>query len=143
MHNDFTIGQYDQLSDEEFRQSFEEDVLSPQCFNHADHVRIAWIYLSRLSWEEAVEKVSGGLRRLVSRAGETDKYHQTLTVASLYLVRERLRHRPAPEWKAFCLENEDLFRDFRKLIGRHYSDAQLFTTRARTGFVPPDRAPLP
>lgn len=116
------------MDDQTFASSLETCTLPPEHFNHAGHLRLACIYLSRHPLEEAIAHTCATIRTYAAHLGAADKYHATTTVA---LVRLLHAHGPAA------------LSDARALLALHYSTAQLAAPGARTAFVPPDLAPLP
>jgi hypothetical protein len=58
------------LPEDEFVAEFESCRLPAAQFHHADHIRLAWIYLRQMNEPEAAERmgrVSGDLRRTSAR----------------------------------------------------------------------------
>ena len=50
------------MTDEDFIAAFESRTLDPQHFNHLGHVRLAWLYLQRHDFDEAVARTSAARR---------------------------------------------------------------------------------
>ena len=74
------------MTDAELVRRFEDASLSGREFTHALHVRVAWIYLERYGRDEALERMTGGLRRLVARLGQPDKFDRDLTRAWIDVI---------------------------------------------------------
>ncbi len=125
------------MSDEEFVRAFESCELSPDAFHHRDHIRLAAIYVSRHGAAEATERFKASLRRFAANIGKSDRYHETITVAWIQLVAHAMTLNPGAQPGDFP---ELLDKNY---IGRFYSPGLLATAAARSGFVEPDRAPLP
>ncbi len=45
------------MTDAEFVAAFESCALPAQAFRHRDHVRLAWLYLRRVPYDEAVPMI--------------------------------------------------------------------------------------
>lgn len=132
-----------ELSDDELLAALQDLTLPPSSFDHRGHLRLAWILLQRSPLPEAVARACEGIRAYAAHLGATQKFHHTLTEALMRLMHARRAADPALGWEAFLAENEELVRDARGLIRRHYSDELLASDAARTAFVSPDREPLP
>jgi len=78
------------MTDDEFIASFEDCSLPNRSFHHADHVRMAFLYLSRHSAIEALSRFSASLARFATAHGKPDLYNETVTWAFLLLIRERM-----------------------------------------------------
>lgn len=103
---------------------------------HADHVRLAWLYLRQGSLPEALARVSDGLRRFAASKGAPGRYHETITVGFVLLIQERL-DASVVSWPAFAAANPDLL-DTR-VLERYWSRELLGSERARRTFMMPDR----
>lgn len=109
-------------------------------FRHADHVRLAWLYLSDHPLIEAIARYTTALRRLAAFHGAPGKYHETITWAYLVLIHERMRRDDAPRgWEAFRAANGDLFCWRPSILERYYAPQTLKTEFARRIFVLPDK----
>lgn len=155
-----------QLSDDEFLAAFEASTLAE--FHHSDHIRVAWIFLRRLPFPQAAERMAESLRHFAAVKGAHQKYHETITHAWMLLVAGALEHdsqsaggehlpsaeagpdasqgapsanHTADEFNAFAAAHPELL-DARSL-DRFYSSQLLASPAARTRFVPPDLSPLP
>jgi hypothetical protein len=128
---------------EEFVRAFEACTLPPAQFRHRDHVRLAWLYLRELGLPEALLRFATGLRRYAAAIGKPDLYNETITVAYLTLVNERMaRQGPAPDWDGFAAANQDLFRH-PDALRPYYRDDTLRSALARRAFLLPDRLQRP
>jgi hypothetical protein len=146
------------MTDDEFLAAFEECTLERKEWTHAAHVRMAWLYLTRLPFEVAIERVRGGIQKLnatfvarlqasgVVPAKEPDTrgldgYHETVTVAFVTVIASRIRS--GEDFGAFRDRNPDLFdRTFPALL-KHYTPERLYSPLAKAEFVEPDLEPLP
>jgi len=128
------------MTDDEFADAFEALTLPPGAFRHEDHVRLAWIYLRRMTLPAALGRYADRLRAFAAHVGKPGLYHETITCAFLMLINERMGDGPAQEaWPAFQARNPDLFQGVRPALGRYYTDERLASERSRAGFVMPDR----
>lgn len=117
---------------------FESDTL-PGEFHHADHVRLAFAYLSEYPALEALERFCAGLKRYAAARGKAGRYHETITYSLFFLIRERMVRTGALEWEAFRLENSDLFHWKDGILSRYYEQSTLASDFARSVFVLPDK----
>lgn len=128
------------MNDEELLEAFEACSIDPSAFGHREHVRVAWLYLLEHPALLALGKMQEGLRRLTRSIGREAMYHETVTVAFVLLINERMerggRSRP---WEAFAAANADLFDRERPILGRYYTPELLGSELARRVFVFPDR----
>src|SRR5208282_1629129 len=91
----------------EFIASFED--CSLESFHHADHVRVAFLYLCRYSVLEALQRFSTSLIRFATAHCKPGLYHETITWAFLLLIRERIARAGQPQtWTEFAASNGDL-----------------------------------
>jgi hypothetical protein len=122
------------LSDEALLDAFESSTLEAGQFSHGQHVRIGYLYLRSMDFGQAVSRISQGLKVLVARLGLEDKYHETITVAFMALINERLHRTGDPGgWAAFARKNPDLLD--ADILYRYYDRAELFSDVARRTFV--------
>jgi hypothetical protein len=128
------------MTDDEFERAFDDLSLPPSAFRHADHVRLAWIYLSRMALPEAMRRYADRLCAFATHLGKPGLYHETITYAFLLVINERIADAPAGEdWPGFQARNPDLFAGVHAALGRWYSKERLASERSRAGFVMPDR----
>jgi hypothetical protein len=76
------------VTDDELIARFEDCSLPTECFRHVDHVRTAFIYLTRYPVTEALHRFSTSLLRFATKHGKPDRYNETITWAYVLLVRE-------------------------------------------------------
>jgi hypothetical protein len=125
------------MNDAELLAAFEDTTLEP--FHHADHIRMAWIYLRKYGLLEAITRFIGGLKRYAESRGVPDRYHETITLAFLLLVYERMA--PDEPWDAFAARHDDLLRWNPSALASYYRAETLATNDARARFVLPDVQP--
>src|SRR5215831_7280455 len=92
------------MTDDELVRAFEAAALD--AFPHAEHLRVAWCYVSREPLLAAIARMRAGLQRFAAAKGKPDRYHETITVAFVLLVADRWRDGESSE--AFALRNPDL-----------------------------------
>ena len=113
---------------------------APGAFHHADHVRVAFAYVSEMTLAEALAKFPAALRRFAQAQGKPNLYHQTITWAYLLLIADRrARADGAQSWEEFAERNPDLLLWKGGVLDRFYSRATLDSDLARRRFVFPDR----
>lgn len=124
------------MTDDQLLERFETASLVPGEFHHCEHVRVAWLYLDRYPAVDALRRYAEGLKRVAVSLGAPDLYHETITWAYLLLIRDRMQDGEC--WSAFAEHNPDLLDWKNSVLGRYYSDALLWSDRARARFVFPD-----
>jgi hypothetical protein len=130
------------LSDEAFVEQMEACCLRNEDFHHADHVRLAWIYLGMLPEPEAAERMAAALRKFSAHAGRANRYHHTMTLAWVRLVAAARAAMPSASSFAELITAHPHLADQKALL-RHYSQTCLDSPDARAGWVTPDLQPLP
>jgi hypothetical protein len=127
------------LADDDFIAGFEAASLTE--FHHADHVRLTILYLARHGRDEALRRLTAGIRRLAAADGKPEKFHVTMTRAWLEVIEAaRARHPEAEDptsLLAVCPELLD-----RHALRHCYSRERLSSDRARAEWMPPDLAGL-
>jgi hypothetical protein len=128
------------MTDEEFMARFENGSLAGESFHHADHVKMAFLYLSRYPALEALERFSGSLVRFAEGKGKPGLYHETITWAFLLLIRERLARAGDPQsWAQFAANNTDLLNWKENILQKYYRAETLSSDLARRTFLFPDK----
>ncbi len=126
------------MTDDEFLAALEGDTLPASAFDHAAHVRAAYLYLKGRGFFDGMAAFRASLLRFAERHGAAAKYHETITMAFLAVIHERLHgERSADGWPQFAAGNPDLFaRDF---LERYYRRETLASPRAREVFLLEER----
>jgi hypothetical protein len=131
-------------SDDGLVEQFERGAIAADSFHHADHVRLAYEYLSRYPAIEALQKFSDGLRRFAAAHGRADRYHETITWAYLFLIRERMACAGRSlTWEEFAAGNVDLLLWAKGSFGvldLYYRAETLASPAARATFLLPDKS---
>ena len=121
-------------------ERFERGTVDAESFNHEAHVYMGWLYVREFGLPGALSRFDTALRRLTSLLGVPNKYHATITWLFLMLIEERSGRDES--WASFRSRNTDLIDDSKTTLDRYYSEARLFSNRAREHFVLPDRLPV-
>lgn len=126
--------------DDALLRAFESGVVPDGGFHHAQHVRVAWNYLRTRPLPSALARFQARLRAFAQARAQPGLYHETITVAYVLLIAERLHGAPADEgWDAFAARNADLLGWKPSILDRYYRPETLWSERARASFVMPDR----
>jgi hypothetical protein len=105
---------------------------------------VGFFYLSRFPALEALSHFSEALRRFAAAKGKPHLYHETITWAFIFLIRERVsrfvqqsgRH---PTWDEFAAENPDLLVWKESVLRQYYCEETLASDFARKTFVLPNK----
>jgi hypothetical protein len=119
-------------------RQFESDTL-PGEFHHADHVHLAFAYLLECPPIEALEKFSSALKRYATARNKATLYHETITHAYFFLIRERMARTPTTAWDTFARLNPDLLTWKPGILNRYYEETTLHSDLAREVFLFPDK----
>jgi hypothetical protein len=138
-----------QMNHDELIRRFETNTLPEDSFHHADHVRLAFAYLSQYPPLEALDKFSAALKRYAAARRKFRLYHETITHAYFFLIRERMaralcigspRTEPsAIDWDEFVRRNPDLLAGKNGILTRYYRETTLQSELARSVFLFPDK----
>jgi len=127
-----------------FKQ-FNALALPKSCWTHDTHLRMGYLYLKRYSFDTALSKLRKGINALNKGHGVEESldsgYHETITVAWLRLIQHLMTHYPGP------VDSQTFIHHFRDPLAkdgllRFYSEQRLWSSKAKTTFLEPDRAPL-
>ena len=131
------------MTSEEIVAQFEQGMAPGGSFRHVDHIRVAFAYLSRYPALEALQKFSAALQRLAAAQGKPGLYHETITWAYVFLIRERMLRAGRPlTWEEFASANPDLLnweRETGGILARYYLPETLKSPAARATFLLPDK----
>ncbi len=120
--------------EEEFA-AFENGALEPADFPHREHVRLAYEMLGRFPFGETATRFARGVRHLARKSGRPQLYHETITLAFLAVIGERMATRRHSCWQVFAAANGDL--QDKHVLRRWYSADQLQSDLARRTFCLP------
>src|SRR5262249_52537108 len=79
------------LEDDAFVAEFESCRFPNAQFRHADHIRLAWIYLRRYDYQAAEKRMRRSIREFACHLGADQKYHETITILWMRLVNAALQ----------------------------------------------------
>lgn len=128
------------MTEDEWMEQFEECTLPNGSFHHADHVRMAFLYLRKYPPLEALSRFSSALMRFAAAHGKPDLYNETITWAFLLLIRERIaRTNPSQTWAEFSAGNLDLLRRDDHVLKKYYRPETLHSALAKSIFLFPDK----
>ena len=120
-------------------ERFVRGEIAATSFPHREHVRMAFEMLRRHDFAETVLQFSRALRAMAQQAGKPQAFHQTLTIAFLSLIAERLEEGSWEDFAAFARDNPELLD--KGALARWYRPERLASERARRTFVLPEPAP--
>ncbi len=127
------------MTDQELIEQFENGTLPNECFHHREHVRVAFLYLNRYPVLEALLAFSAALRKFAQTHGKPQLYHETITWAYIFLIKERMaRSGKRQGWDDFARDNPDLLAWKDGILSRYYLPETLASDLARSVFVFPD-----
>jgi|SRR5215469_5443015 len=112
--------------------------IDPGTFPHRDHVHMAFEMLRRHDFPETVLHFSRTLRAMAEKVGRPEAFHQTVTIAFLSLIAERMESGGAADFAAFAQANPDLLE--KSALARWYRPERLASDIARRTFVLPEPA---
>jgi hypothetical protein len=104
-------------------------------FPHREHVRMAFEMLRRCDFAESVWLYSKTLRMMALRADKPQAFSQTVTLAFLSLIAERMEQSRPADFSAFAREHAEVFD--KDLLARWYPREQLAADITRRVFVLP------
>jgi hypothetical protein len=127
------------MTDQELIEQFENGTLPNECFHHREHVRTAFLYLTKYPVLEALQIFSRTLRSFAEARGKSQLYHQTITWAYIFLIQERMARAGSKQsWEEFARDNPDLLVWKDGILTRFYRSETLTSELARTVFLLPD-----
>ena len=119
-------------------QRFVRGELEATQFPHREHVRMGFEMLRRHDFAETVFHFSSTLRAMAVRAGKPQAFHQTVTIAFLSLIAERIDSGDYADFDSFAHANADLLD--KSALSRWYPSERLATDAARRTFLLPEPA---
>ena len=128
--------------DASFLAALESATLAPSEFDHRAHLRAGFLYLRRHDFPGACVAMKRSIQTFATRLGKATLYHETMTVAYLALIAERLAEEPAQlGFDAFLTRYPELTR--ADYFHRYYPAGELDAPEARATFVLPRPRHLP
>jgi hypothetical protein len=104
-------------------------------FPHREHVRMAFEMLRRYDFAESVWLFSKALRMIAAKADKPQAFNQTVTIAFLSLIAERMEQGRACDFAVFARDNPEVFD--KEVLARWYTHGQLAADITRRVFVLP------
>ena len=117
-------------------QRFLRGEIDAAAFPHREHVRMAYEMLRRHDFAETLLHFSRALRVMAEKAGKPQAFNQTITIAFLALIAERMQARTATDFAAFTSAHPELLD--KRLLSRWYPSARLSSDAAHRTFLLPD-----
>jgi len=118
-------------------ERFARGEVDPRNFPHREHVRMAFEMLRRHDFAETVLHYSRALRAMSARAGNPQAFHQTVTIAFLSLIAERMQESGgAADFDALVRAHPELLD--KAALTRWYRPERLASDAARHTFLLPE-----
>jgi hypothetical protein len=132
--------------DDKFLEQFETKTLPLEEWHHRQHIKVAYLYLRKYPFEEAMERMRAGVKAFNAAKGIPEAldrgYHETMTQAWLRLVYFTLcEYGPAESADAFYEQSPQLTQ--KKTLRFFYTKELFMSWQAKQEFVEPDIIPLP
>jgi hypothetical protein len=100
---------------------------------------VAFAYVSNYPSTVALEKFCSALKRFAVSRGKPQLYHETISWAYLFLIRQRIATVRSPlEWQEFARQNPDLLTWKPSVLARYYREETLQSDLAKSIFLMPD-----
>lgn len=137
------------MTDQELLHALENLSLPFDQWTHRAHVKVAFTYLQRHAFSEALEKLRTSIKAYNAHhkvpESSTSGYNETTTHAFLHLIAATMRaygqSHPTPDAESFCDTHPQLMT--RHALRLFYSPKRRMHALAKTQFIEPDLAPLP
>ena len=137
------------MDDDELLRQFESQTLPFDQWTHRCHVKIAYLYLRRHPFVEALDRMRNGIKayNAVHHVSEspTSGYNETTTHAFLKIIAAVMKAYdstlPTSTADMFCDTHSQLMS--RHVLRFFYSPQRRMRPEAKGTFVEPDLAPLP
>jgi hypothetical protein len=124
------------LGDDDFLAALEAGTLPPAAFDHRGHLRAGFLYLQRHDFPGACVAMKRAVQGFARALGRDGLYHETLTIAYLALIAERLAEEPPTlGFDRFLARYPELAS--REYFERYYPRGSLDAPEARRTFVLP------
>jgi hypothetical protein len=135
------------VTDEEFLAAFEAcTIVFPTEWTHRAHLRMAYLYLDRHPFEEALRRVRTGIQRFNAAnrvpEGPDRGYHETLTQMWLRTIHGLREARGRESGFDAFLEQHPYLLD-KRLFRLFYTRQTAMSDRAKREYVAPDLADFP
>ena len=128
------------MNDTQLLSAFESQSILNEDWSHEYHIRVAAIYLSQHSFDNALDKVKSGIKKLNAENEVPESqfrgFHETLTVGWLKLVEARLENSKVTSSLELIDQNTELLNP--RLLSEFYSSDRLMSLEAKDRFIQPD-----
>lgn len=128
------------LDDASFVAEFESCRFPANQFRHADHLRLAWIYIRKYDYQDAETRMRHSIRRFASHVGADRKYHETITIAWMRMVHAAAESCPELDFVDFAAAHRCLLN--KEAVFEFYTREHLMSDVARQTWVEPDLKPI-
>ena len=130
------------MTDDEFVTAFLSGSLPNSQFHHRDHLRLTWTLIRLTGEEQAMKRVTSGIRYFATQHGHAEKYHETMTRFWVLLVGHMVAARPdITTFDDFLVAFPMLLE--KDLPYRHWQRETMLSPDARARWVEPDILALP
>lgn len=126
------------LSDRKYIEEFETCKLDPEWFTHEAHLRLAYLYINKFGVKRAAVKLCEGISKFDSIFGSGDKFHRTITVASVGVLYHFMQKSSSADFRSLIKEFPVLIDDFRSLLLSHYSTRLINSSKSKEEYQLPD-----
>ncbi|HSC47092.1 MAG TPA: hypothetical protein VLG68_03320 [Gammaproteobacteria bacterium] len=127
------------LDDDTLLAHFERCELPTTQFKHREHLRVAWILLSRHPLLYAMQRFRRGLKAYAVHNKVPGLYNETITCFYLLLIRERMDAMQGKHgWQDFEWCNSDLFGYPKSFLAPYYPSELAFSAQAKQVFLFPE-----
>jgi len=121
------------MTDQEFLMAFNSGTIQPAEFTHSAHIRLAYLYLKQAPFLEACIAMRDGLKRFAASIGKATLYHETITVAFMSIIYDRICSNPEMNWEQLLVAFPDLID--KQLLHGYYPEELLMSASARERFI--------
>lgn len=130
------------MTDDDFVTAFLSGALPPTQFHHRDHLRLTWTLIRLTGEEQAMKRVTSGIRYFATQHGHAEKYHETMTRFWARIVGHMVAARPdITTFDEFLVAFPMLLE--KDLPYRHWQRETMLSPDARARWVEPDILALP
>ena len=137
------------MTDATLLEQFEQCSLPLEQWTHRSYIKVAYLYLSQLSFEEALLKMRAGLQAYIRAkevpVNETMGYNETTTHAFMKLIETTIatysKQFPTPNADTFCDTHPQLM--CKHVLRFFYSPERRMHPESKNRFIEPDLTPLP
>jgi len=130
------------MTDDDFVTAFLSGSLPKSQFHHRDHLRLTWVLVRLTGEEQAMKRVTSGIRYFATQHGQAEKYHETMTRFWVLLVGHMVAARPDLTTFDEFLAAFPMLLD-KDLPYHHWRRETMLSPDARAHWVEPDILALP